>query len=450
MEKIGRLHKKQAVFIFLLLLSLPVLIISPSVSSETPDYDINTDGSCNILDIVLIANRFDETGTPGWIREDADKNGIVNIYDIIFLSNHYGTSGWSNDMNRILKLCIAYSGAMNSANNRNYILEHFDVLDCPRYYTTQTQAMKQTKPDLIIFGYYDSVMASNELDDWEYINQHEDWFLHDINGNRIKPLNYQTNYMMNPNSGWSSYYAQQCKQFLLDNPQFDGIFSDDVITDFDEIGMEFNVPYSQIPSTIFTNWGTWMNQFIQTTQTAIGTHKVMPNAWKYTTYCQSNCHIHFWEGFIHHWGKAYNDNHYSVEMIKYAINMLHSQAELGNVIATNSGCADADAHPVEAKRWMLFCYACLAFAAEDVTKAYFSWNFFMDDNNHGWYPEMDMILGQPKGDYYKIANPNIYGREFANTYVVANFDPLNSGSVTFQLNGVSYTLNPRTALFISK
>jgi len=448
MEKISKPNKKKTVFIFLLLLSLPIFILTPSVSSEIPDYDVNSDGSCNILDIVLTANRLEESGAPGWIREDTDKNGHINIHDIIFISNHYGTSGWSNDMNRILKLSIAYSGAMGSANNRNYILEHFDVLDCPRYYTTQTQAMKQVKPSLIIYGYYDSIIESSDFDDWDYVTQHEDWFIHDVNGNRVQPLNYPTNYIMNPNSGWSSYYASQCQQFLNNNPQYDGIFSDDVITDIQEIGMPLTVPYSQISSSVFTNWGSWMIQHMNNIQTAIGTHLLMPNAWKYTTYCQSTTHIHFWEGFIHHWGKAYNDNHYTIEMIRYAISQLHTQAELGNIIATNSGCVDANAHPVEAKRWALFCYACLAFATVDVSKAYFSWQFFNDDNSHGWYPEMDIVLGQPVADYYKISNPNIYGREFANYYVVANFDLLNSGDVTFMLNGASYTLSPKTALFI--
>ena len=177
---------------------------------------------------------------------------------------------------------------------------------------------------------------------------------------------------------------------------------------------------------------------------------LVPNAWKYTQYCEETTYIHFWEGFIHNRDKAYNDNHYSIEMIRYAIDKLHTQAELGNIIATNSGCSNANEHPAEAKRWALFCYACLAFATVDVTKAYFSWQFFNDDNSHGWYPEMDVVLGQPLADYSKIANPYIYGRESTNYYVIANFDYLNSPNVTFMFNGISYTLSSRTALFIQK
>ena len=450
MEKKYKPKKKKSLFILTLLLSSSILILSPIAVSEIPDYDVNNDGSCSILDIVLIANHLGATGDPGWIREDVDNNGNVDLNDIVIVSNHYGTSGWSDDVNRIMKLSIAYSGAMGLTNNRNYILEHFDILDCPQYYTTQTAAMKQTNPNLKIFGYYDSIMEGTDFNDWEYVNQHEDWFLHDINGNRVQPLNYPTNYMMNPNSGWSNYYAQQCQQFLTNNPQYDGIFSDDVITDLQELGLAFTVPYSQIPASVFTNWETWMQQHVNRAKSAIGSDILMPNAWKYTQYCEETTNVHFWEGFIHNRDKAYNDNHYSIEMIQYAIDKLHTQAELGNIIATNSGCSNANAHPTEAKRWALFCYACFAFATVDVTKAYFSWQFFNDDTSHGWYPEMDIVLGQPLADYSKIANPHIYGREFTNYYVIANFDYLNSPNVTFMFNGISYTISPRTALFIEK
>ena len=84
MRKISIIHKKKSIFILLLLLSLPVLLQIPSVSAAIPDYDVNSDGSCNIIDFVLIANHFKESGSPGWIREDVDKNGRINILGYYF------------------------------------------------------------------------------------------------------------------------------------------------------------------------------------------------------------------------------------------------------------------------------------------------------------------------------------------------------------------------------
>ncbi len=452
MEMEKRLHNMKKVMAVMVILLIGGLSSFPVFAAPTlQQCDINGDGLINLSDFVEMNQHMGQTGTPGWIKEDVDKNGIIQVCDMMFVANHYGASVNPTDNARIKKLSIAYSSAMNNEDNQEFIANHFDMVDCPRTYPTAVSHIKSINPNIKVLGYYDSMIQGSNYADWNYVNQHESWFLHDVNGNRVRSSIVPTNYIMNPSSGWSSYYASQCQQFLNNNPQYDGIFSDDVITDLQEIGIPFTVAYSKIPSSVFTNWGSWMNQHIKNIKTAIGNHMLMPNAWKYTTYCQSTTHIHFWEGFIHHWDKAYNDNHYSIDMIHYAIEQLHTQAELGNIIATNSGCANADSHPTEAKRWALFSYACLAFATVDVTKAYFSWNFYMDDNSHGYYSEMDIALGQPRGDYYRVSGTSyVYAREFSNYYVAANLNLLGTGSVTFTINGVTKTLAPRSAVFIQK
>ena len=110
MRKISNAYPRKSIVIFTLLLSLPIFLQIPTASSSIPDYDVNSDGSCNIIDIVLIANRFGESGNPGWIREDVDNNGLINTLDIILVSNNYGDSGWSDDVSRIQKLSIEFMG----------------------------------------------------------------------------------------------------------------------------------------------------------------------------------------------------------------------------------------------------------------------------------------------------------------------------------------------------
>lgn len=452
MEKFRPANKILSIIIILMSVSL-TSFSAFTASSALSQYDMNGDGIVNVSDLTDMSNHMGEKGTPGWIKEDVDKNGIIDVCDMMLVANHYGesvTSVTTNNVAQIKKLSIAYSGAMTSSANQEFIASHFDLLDCPRTYQTAVANVKTLNPKITVLGYYDACLMSSSYDDWTTVNQHEDWFLHDINGNRVRPSAYSNEYVMNPNSGWSTYYAQQCKQFLSNYPQYSGIFSDDVMTDINAIGFQFTVSYSKLPSNVLPNWGTWTHQLIQTTQTAIGTHMLMPNAWIYPQYCQDITHVHFWEGFIHSSNYAYNDNDFNVENILSAIDLLHTQAKLGNIIAVNSGCANADSHTVQAKAWMMFCYACFAFATVDVTKAYFSWQFFSDDSSHGWYPEMDIVLGQPVADYYKITNPYVYAREFANYYVVANLNSLGTGAVTFTLNGVSHTLSPSTAVLIQK
>jgi hypothetical protein len=55
-----------------------------------PNWDINSDNYCTILDLVLISNHYNQIGNNGWIREDADNNGVIQVLDLVFVANHIG------------------------------------------------------------------------------------------------------------------------------------------------------------------------------------------------------------------------------------------------------------------------------------------------------------------------------------------------------------------------
>lgn len=57
--------------------------------SLAPNWDINNDGICSVLDLILVSNKYNEIGSNGWIREDVDNNGIVNVLDMSLVSTHY-------------------------------------------------------------------------------------------------------------------------------------------------------------------------------------------------------------------------------------------------------------------------------------------------------------------------------------------------------------------------
>lgn len=57
--------------------------------SMPPNWDINNDGSCSVLDLNLVSNHYGETGATGWIREDVDNNGIIQVLDLILITEHY-------------------------------------------------------------------------------------------------------------------------------------------------------------------------------------------------------------------------------------------------------------------------------------------------------------------------------------------------------------------------
>jgi hypothetical protein len=57
--------------------------------SMPPNWDIDKDGQCTLLDLLLVSNHISETGEDGWIREDVDNNGIIDILDLLIVNAHH-------------------------------------------------------------------------------------------------------------------------------------------------------------------------------------------------------------------------------------------------------------------------------------------------------------------------------------------------------------------------
>jgi len=52
-------------------------------------WDVNMDGTVNVLDIILINQHLGETWSPGWIREDVNNDGVINVLDTILVGQHF-------------------------------------------------------------------------------------------------------------------------------------------------------------------------------------------------------------------------------------------------------------------------------------------------------------------------------------------------------------------------
>lgn len=53
------------------------------------DYDVNSDGAVNVLDMLLVGQHWGETGEAGWIREDVNEDGNINVLDMIIIGQHW-------------------------------------------------------------------------------------------------------------------------------------------------------------------------------------------------------------------------------------------------------------------------------------------------------------------------------------------------------------------------
>jgi hypothetical protein len=58
--------------------------------SMPPNWDVDMNRVCNVLDFILVSNHYNETGSNGWIREDIDNNGDIAVFDFVIVSQHYG------------------------------------------------------------------------------------------------------------------------------------------------------------------------------------------------------------------------------------------------------------------------------------------------------------------------------------------------------------------------
>jgi hypothetical protein len=47
--------------------------------------DLNLDGVIDLADVLVLVAVFATTGTPGWKREDINKDGKINILDLILV-----------------------------------------------------------------------------------------------------------------------------------------------------------------------------------------------------------------------------------------------------------------------------------------------------------------------------------------------------------------------------
>jgi len=54
---------------------------SITVISAYEIWDLNQDGETNVLDLILVGQHMQESGEPGWIPEDINRDGSVNSLD---------------------------------------------------------------------------------------------------------------------------------------------------------------------------------------------------------------------------------------------------------------------------------------------------------------------------------------------------------------------------------
>jgi len=357
----------------------------------------------------------------------------------------YSTAPNSEPGNKLKKMSVAYTTAINNPINQQFIADHFDMVLTGMSLDDAAYNIKQLNPEINILGYNSASFFSNSYSDWNYVSQnHEDWFVHDINGNRLEINIYPGTFLMNVSSGWKDYYAAKCVNFLDNHLQYSGIFSDN--SNGELYPNKFTVPDDLVPQYVWDSWYEWMYMFIDTVYNAIteeGTNSkiFLSNSGKYYQYCEEITGYHNWEGYVHGRQHSLDSLGHREDFTLFEIDLIQNIAENGYIVSVISGTKMPD-NPTsdeleQAYQWMIYCLCCYLFTVEDMEKSYFAWQFFGDDVSNGYYPEMDYPFGNPLNPYYRITG-SVYARDFVNATVVANLS--HDTPYTVNIDGIDYVL----------
>ena len=63
--------------------------ININVNQPYEDWDVNSDGAVNVLDMILAGQHWGKVGLTGWIQEDVNEDGTISVLDMILIGQHW-------------------------------------------------------------------------------------------------------------------------------------------------------------------------------------------------------------------------------------------------------------------------------------------------------------------------------------------------------------------------
>ena len=328
------------------------------------------------------------------------------------------------------KYIALYAGGHSWEGQYDY-LSKFDLIDTGHQQAEYVVELKKVKPEIIVLFYKDLIGVDSpetapwNKEEWDFIDQHEEWFLHDIDGNRIRMKEYRW-YLMNPsNNEWRNYFAGRVKD-VLDNSEFDGVFLDDCWGTMPISPPTswnwFTVPDDKIPKYIEENWNDWIIGMLKVVKNKIGNKLLVINCNRnpsvYIDYVDGRLD----EGFVHGpWQSAIQ--FHSLNEWKEDVDSLYEWEIRDKYFLANAG-IDKEATKEDRQKFMMFCLSSYLLGANG-PKSMFGFSPESYSYKYGleWYhPEYDRVteLGAPTGKYYLDLESSIYVRDFKNGKVLVN------------------------------
>jgi len=300
------------------------------------------------------------------------------------------------------KALVIYGTSKPVSEDRINQMARFDLVDTDFAIAEDIQRIKALNPATKVIGYRSMLSMHTYYEDWAEVNTHEDWFLHDLNGNRLQIKWASAWFGMDISKvGWRNHFTSLVKQ-KVEAYGFDGVFLDNCWRGL--FMNEWTVPASLVPTIDVNVWQANMRTFLNEIKTALGSKLAIYNGTD--VYLDSLA-----DGLC-------------IEFItRSAFDMLVAAAQknkYGIALAKAPYNPDTD----EEALWA-FC----VFLISSGSKSFFAWQFYGTSVYQGYHPIMDTDVGNPRGAYYTI-NSDVLGRDFDHAKVFVNFSSTNSYTVT--------------------
>ena len=384
-------------------------------------------------------------------------SGITNSNHVIYSTGQiiYENLGSTN------KAITAY-GLSFSDSDISFVANHFDLLNTDfdgtrsDFYIPFLPAMQKIKTinSLIkIIGYKDMIGIYQYNNDWTVVNSHEDWFIHDTNGNRIKNTQWGWYLMDVGSAGWREHFTSYIND-KMNNAVYDGVFADDVRTQISSD--EFD---RQIPNSVISRWHsdtTSMLQYVKANMLSGKMFIINTDNWSSLDYINEADGMMI-EGFGHaSWESIDSPGTRTINTILNQINALSTNSANGKLVWAATGSLIQNPINTEKVNTMTkYCYSIFLLGTNG-DQAYWGWNdWYSSDESQGYQTISETQIGLPTGAYY--LNQNVYMRNFTQGKVVVNLSAysrtVNFGEYYKLLNGTvisSEILNPYSGEILLK
>jgi hypothetical protein len=344
------------------------------------------------------------------------KRQIITVLFItcLFATSFFSLSSAASPQTPIGKAIFDYAYSFSDADT-TYLATNFDTvilnepLD-PSGILAVAEEIKTKNPAITILIYRELqtiYWEAGGYDDWAEVNTHEDWFLHDVSGNRIMNTD---NFWMLLDAGnieWQAHLVSVLNTKLA-SPFYDGVFLDDA---HDELPNWWTLN-GTVQAGNIASWHSDVLSILNNVHTNLTVGKQMIinsdqlGEYDFLTYCDGI----LIEDYAHpNWLFDYQNNEEWFVMQK--INDLNYITNtLGKICLTNSGTSSS---PIT-DDMVQYNYAAFLLGVDGA--GFFSFNGV--NPIQSFHTIMDTDIGDSVGDYY--VSQDVYMRTFADGLVLFN------------------------------